>query len=117
MKIKHSKAFITILIAAGLDAFAALLFAVAEHVPTGIAFYWSVTTATTVGYGDVTPKTGAGHWLAVFVMLTVIPLFAATFSLFTSVLTTERVHKSEERITAHLRHMMHHHGMPEYHHE
>gem|GEM_PF-6493151 len=32
----------------------ALLFSLADHVSFGIGLYWAFTTATTVGYGDVT---------------------------------------------------------------
>lgn len=31
--------------------------------------YWSITTMTTVGYGDVTPQSTAGRIIAVFIML------------------------------------------------
>lgn len=44
-------------------------FAAAEHVSDGTGLYWAVTTATTVGYGDVAPRTTAGRWIAVAVML------------------------------------------------
>ena len=36
-------------------------------IPTSI--YWAVVTLTTVGYGDVSPKTGFGQFLASIVML------------------------------------------------
>ncbi len=58
------------------------LFALTQHVSYGIGLYWSVTTATTVGYGDVTPKNTAGRVVAVAVMLTTIPLFASAFASF-----------------------------------
>ena len=31
--------------------------------------YWAVVTLTTVGYGDISPKTGAGQFLAAIVMI------------------------------------------------
>jgi hypothetical protein len=40
-----------------------------------------VTTATTVGYGDVTPRNTAGGVIATGVMLTTIPIVPAVFAL------------------------------------
>lgn len=34
-----------------------------------VAMYWAVTTVTTVGFGDITPKTDLGRLLASFMML------------------------------------------------
>ncbi|MFC6592015.1 ion transporter [Deinococcus lacus] len=36
-------------------------------IPTSI--YWAIVTVTTVGYGDISPKTGAGKFLASLAML------------------------------------------------
>lgn len=44
-------------------------FSTAEGVPKNDALYWSLTTMTTVGYGDVTPETDIGRVIAVAVML------------------------------------------------
>lgn len=53
-----------------LTAFAgAHAFAVVEDVPDSEAFYWALSTMTTVGYGDVTAETGTGQVIAVAVML------------------------------------------------
>lgn len=49
---------------AGGEAFAAI-----ENVSRAKGLYWSLTTMTTVGYGDVTPNTGEGRIVAVAVML------------------------------------------------
>lgn len=46
------------------------------------AFYWSVVTLATVGYGDIYPHTTAGRWVALFLILTSI----CVLSFFTSIL-------------------------------
>jgi voltage-gated potassium channel len=65
---------VVVLIGAGL-------FALAGNLPFTTGLYWAVTTATTVGYGDVTPHNPVGRLLASLVMLTTIPMLAATFAL------------------------------------
>jgi len=57
------------------------LFALAEGLPFTSGLYWAITTATTVGYGDVTPHNPVGRLLASLVMLTTIPMLAAAFAL------------------------------------
>jgi voltage-gated potassium channel len=61
----------------------ALLFSLAESLPFTTGLYWAITTATTVGYGDVTPHNGLGRVIASGVMLTTIPLLASVFALAT----------------------------------
>lgn len=84
----HKRALAIISVAVVLDAALGVAFAAAEHVSVPDGLYFATTTATTVGYGDVVPHGWAAHLIAVTIMLTVIPLFAATFSLLTSGLTS-----------------------------
>lgn len=101
----------TIAAAVGFDLIGAVWFAAAEHISVATGLYWSVTTATTVGYGDITPHTHQGRLIAALVMLTVIPLFAATFSLLTTSLTSMHVSKLHAEAMAHIHHLKEHLGV------
>jgi len=61
----------------------AVLFSYTDHIGFGTAIYWAITTATTVGYGDVIPHNGASQVVASATMLTTIPLLASVFALIT----------------------------------
>jgi voltage-gated potassium channel len=71
----------------------AVLFSVTQHVSIGIGIYWAVTTATTVGYGDVTPHNTAGRIVAIAVMLTTIPILGAVFALFAGAAVVNRIRR------------------------
>ncbi len=47
---------------------AAALFMYLESAPFLDSLYWAGTTATSTGYGDISPKTGAGRILALALM-------------------------------------------------
>jgi len=83
----HRRAVVVLLVAGTLDAIGGLLFSLTEHIAIGNGLFWAVGTATTAGAGSIVPVNPAGKTLAVLVELTVIPLFAATFSLITTRIT------------------------------
>ena len=105
----HRRALQVIGWAVLLDMALGLLFALAQGISYWDGLYWAVTTATTVGYGDIVPHGWLAHLVAIVVMLTVIPLFASAFSLLTSGLTSTHVEASEKRIKDHVEERLRHH--------
>jgi voltage-gated potassium channel len=71
----------------------AAAFSATQGVGYGTGLYWAITTATTVGYGDVTPRNTAGRVAASAVMLTTIPLFASSFASFAGAVATARLRR------------------------
>lgn len=58
------------------------------------AIWWGFATATTTGYGDITPTTLAGKVLGILLMLTGMALFAMFTALFAdTILTSTRKNK------------------------
>ena len=80
-RIKRYRVMALLGFAAAVLIVGAVLFSIADHVSFGLALYWAVTTATTVGYGDVTPHNSISRIVAAGVMLGTIPVFGAVFAL------------------------------------
>lgn len=58
------------------------------------ALWWGFATATTTGYGDITPVTFEGKVLGIFLMLTGTALFAMFTALFAeTILTSTKINK------------------------
>jgi voltage-gated potassium channel len=62
--VRYTAVLAVLTVIAGAQAFATI-----EKVRPREALYWCLSTMTTVGYGDVTPKTDGGRAIAVVVML------------------------------------------------
>jgi voltage-gated potassium channel len=61
----------------------------------GLAYWWAVTTVTTVGYGDVVPQDTAGRLVGALLMLTGLALIPTLTSVIVSTLIAKR--RSEEQ--------------------
>lgn len=89
----------TVFVAATI--FGALLYVVEgpEHGFTSIpkSIYWAVITITTVGYGDLVPKTGFGQAIATLVMLVGYSVIAIPTGIFTSDLLMEMQRQRNDR--------------------
>ena len=56
----------------------------------GLAYWWAVTTVTTVGYGDVVPEDTAGRLVGAMLMLTGLSLIPLITSVVVSALVSKR---------------------------
>lgn len=57
----------------------------------GVSMYWSIVTLTTVGYGDITPVTPIGKFLAAVIMLLGYAIIAVPTGIVTSELTLSSI--------------------------
>lgn len=85
----------------------AVLYSLFEDKNVGDSIWWAVVTATTVGYGDTYPLTGAGRILAgtliSTMVLLVVPLITAHFASKLIVDQDAFRHEEQEEIKANLR--------------
>jgi voltage-gated potassium channel len=89
--LQHRRFHYVVLITASIVSIGALAIYGAEHghnpniTSIGDAFWWSIVTATTVGYGDISPTTTEGRLIAIVLMLVgigFISIFTATIASF-----------------------------------
>ncbi len=83
--------FLSVLVLATI--FGALMYVVEgpEHGFTSIpkSIYWTIVTITTVGYGDITPQTPLGQFIAALAMLLGYSIIAVPTGIFTAELAQE----------------------------
>ncbi|USS86513.1 ion channel [Fructilactobacillus cliffordii] len=65
------------------------IFSVVEHKTTQQAIWWAITTTTTVGYGDISPHTNIGKFLATILMFVGIGFVSLLTSTFTNFFANE----------------------------
>lgn len=63
-------------------------------IPVGV--YWAISTMSTVGFGDIVPKTGFGRAIASFVMLLGWGVLAVPTGIVTAEITRHRLREPEE---------------------
>ena len=83
----RTAASVIVIITTGVVVLSALLMRIFDphNFPNiGVALWWAVQTATTVGYGDVVPKTVGGRLVGAFVMLEGIALLTIITAAITS---------------------------------
>lgn len=96
------RAFIVLILSVFLDVVFGIAFGIVEHCGLWNGLYFATTTASTVGYGDITPDGWGPHLISVAIMLTVIPLFTSVFSLITTALTVKHTDRKHAELTLHL---------------
>lgn len=66
----------------------------------GDVLYWAVITVTTVGYGDITPRTELGQFLTIILILIGVVLVSFMTATIASIMTATRIRKGKglERI-------------------
>ena len=62
----------------------AITYSITEHVSLAQAFWWAIATATTVGYGDISPHTFVGKIVALVLMLVGIGVIGTLTSSITT---------------------------------
>lgn len=69
------------------------IYSTVEGISLGNAFWWAITTATTVGYGDIAPHTALGKVLAVILMLVGVGFVGMLTSTLTAYFTNKTADK------------------------
>jgi len=94
LRASRRKIFVFICTVLTIDVLMGTLMYVVEGPKNGftnipVSIYWAITTMTTVGFGDIAPKTGLGRGIASFMMLLGWGILAVP----TGIVTAEMTHR------------------------
>jgi len=77
---------------------AAIVYSIAEGASLGESFWWALVTASTVGYGDVTPTTVIGKIAAAVLMVVGIGFIGTLTSTITNYFTQDSKEANENKL-------------------
>lgn len=98
---QHRRALTVLGGTVALDVGFGVLYGLTDHIGVLHGLYCATGTATSLGC-DVLPANGPAYILSTLMMLTILPLFAAIFSLFTSGLISSHVDQKHEELKKHV---------------
>jgi hypothetical protein len=101
LNVHHRRGLAVLTVTLALDAGLGISYARLDRIPLAHGLYCALGTATTVGC-DIAPRNPAAYAFSALMMLTVVPLFAAVFSFFTTGLTADHVDKRHKQMTEHV---------------
>ncbi|WP_256361264.1 potassium channel family protein [Methylomonas koyamae] len=68
------------------------------------AFYWTIVTLATVGFGDITPQTAGGRWVTIFLILASLGVLSFFTSILIAAFSEKMLSVRESRTYAALEH-------------
>jgi voltage-gated potassium channel len=81
---------VLVVVMASFVLVSAFVFMVAEDLSPVQAFYFAIVTMSTVGYGDIHPKTALGMILSVIMILGGVGIFTGSVALISNAIITKR---------------------------
>ncbi|UDM32084.1 potassium channel family protein [Lentilactobacillus laojiaonis] len=84
-------------ISLGILLSCSLIYSFFEHQSLSHSLWWAITTATTVGYGDMSPKTDGGKIIASFLMIGGIGFIGLLTSTITDFFTDKDPHEVNQQ--------------------